>query len=46
LRSQYNLWYVPTNRVKDGTFRKVEIRSKNGYKIQSRAGYYAIAHQD
>jgi len=44
LRSQYNIGYVPTNRVKDGTFRKVEIRSKGGYKIQSRSGYYAVAH--
>jgi len=24
----------------------VEIRSKAGYKVQSRAGYYAISHQD
>ena len=44
LRSQYNIGYVPTNRAKDGTFRKVEIKAKNkDYKIQSRAGYYAIA---
>ncbi len=46
LRSQYSIGYVPTNRAKDGTFRKVEIRSKGGYKIQGRAGYYAVAHQD
>jgi VWFA-related protein len=45
LRSQYNIGYVPTNRNKDGGFRKVEIRSKAGYKVQSRAGYYAVAHQ-
>ena len=38
LRSQYNIGYMPTNRNKDGTFRKVEIRSKGGYKIQSRSG--------
>jgi len=44
LRSQYSVGYVPTNRNKDGSFRKVEIRSKGGYKIQSRAGYYAMAH--
>ena len=41
LRSQYNIGYTPSNAVLDGTFRKVEIRSKNGYKIQARAGYYA-----
>jgi len=47
LRSQYNIGYVPTNRTKDGTFRKVEIRANNsGYKIQSRAGYYAVAKRD
>ena len=46
LRSQYNVGYAPSNRNKDGSFRKVEIRSKAGYKVQSRAGYYAIAHQD
>jgi VWFA-related protein len=47
LRSQYNIGYVPTNRAKDGTFRKVEIKASNGgYKIQSRAGYYAIAKRE
>src|SRR5262250_3440854 len=44
LRSQYNIGYTPSNSTLDGTFRKVEIRSKQGYKIQSRSGYYAIAH--
>jgi VWFA-related protein len=43
LRSQYNIGYTPTNKAKDGTFRKVEVRSKGGYKIQARTGYYAIA---
>ena len=42
LRSQYNIGYVPTNLTKDGGFRKIEIRSNDGYKIQSRSGYYAI----
>lgn len=42
LRSQYNIGYVPTNLTKDGGFRKIEIRSKEAYKIQSRSGYYAI----
>jgi VWFA-related protein len=45
LRSQYNLGYTPTNSTQDGTFRKIELRSKQGYKIQSRSGYYAIAHK-
>ena len=39
LRSQYNIGYTPTNEKKDGTYRKVEIKSKQGYKIQARAGY-------
>ena len=42
LRSQYNIGYVPTNLTKDGGFRKIEIRSKEAYKIQSRSGYFAI----
>src|SRR5215469_2541155 len=45
LRSQYNIVYTPTNNKLDGTFRKIEIHAKQGYKIQSRNGYYAIAHQ-
>lgn len=46
LRSQYNIGYTPTNEKKDGTYRKVEIKSKQGYKIQARAGYYAGKEQD
>jgi VWFA-related protein len=44
LRSQYNIGYTPTNNKLDGTFRKIEIHAKGGYKIQARSGYYAIAH--
>ena len=44
LRSQYNLGYTPTNGKLDGTFRKIEIHTNNkDFKIQSRAGYFAIA---
>src|SRR5579863_2147469 len=43
LRSQYNLGYTPTNTKQDGSYRKLEIKSKQNYKIQSRAGYYASA---
>jgi VWFA-related protein len=46
LRSQYNIGYAPSNSKLDGSFRKVEIRSKKGYKIQSRNGYYAVARQE
>jgi len=42
LRSQYYIGYVPTNPVKDGGYRKVEIKSEDGYKIQARSGYYAV----
>jgi VWFA-related protein len=41
MRSQYNIGYTPTNNVLDGSFRKLEIKSKEGYKLQTRAGYYA-----
>ncbi|HXU15112.1 MAG TPA: VWA domain-containing protein [Terriglobales bacterium] len=42
LRSQYNAGYVPLNPKRDGSFHKVEVRSKQGYKVQSRSGYFAI----
>jgi VWFA-related protein len=45
LRTQYGIGYVPTNSTKDGKFRKVEIRSKDGSKVQSRSGYFAVAAQ-
>src|SRR5512140_930897 len=34
LRSQYNIGYTPTNNAADGTFRKVEVKVKNGLKVQ------------
>jgi len=47
LRSQYNIGYSSSNAALDGTFRKVEIHATNkDYKIQSRAGYYAIPKRD
>ena len=46
LRSQYNVGYVPTNSVKNGGFRKVLIKSKDGYKIQARSGYFAVPQKD
>jgi VWFA-related protein len=46
LRSQYNIGYTSTNSARDGSFRKVEIKSKQSdLKIQSRSGYYAVAHE-
>lgn len=46
LRSQYSLGYTPTNLARDGTFRKIEVRSKKGYKIQARAGRFAPKGSD
>jgi len=46
LRSQYNIGYTPTNASLDGGYRKLEIKNKQGYKIQARAGYYAIRHEE
>jgi VWFA-related protein len=46
LRSQYNIGYTPTNIKLDGSYRKLEIKNKQNYKIQARAGYYAGHSQD
>jgi len=46
LRSQYNVGYVPTNLRLDGSYRKLEIKNKQNYKIQARAGYYAARSED
>jgi VWFA-related protein len=46
LRSQYNIGYVPTNAIKNGGFRRVEIRSKDGYRIQARSGYFAMPEKE
>ena len=44
LRSQYNIGYSPTNNKLDGTYRKIQIKTKTGdYKVQARQGYYAIS---
>jgi VWFA-related protein len=43
LRSQYNIGYTPANTSLDGGFRKLQVKSKQDYKIQCRAGYYATA---
>jgi VWFA-related protein len=45
LRSQYNLGYTPTNPVQDGGYRKLEVKSKENYKVQCRAGYYATPRE-
>jgi VWFA-related protein len=45
LRSQYSIGYTPTNAVRDGKFRQVEIKTKAG-KVQARKGYYATRSRD
>jgi VWFA-related protein len=42
LRSQYSIGYTPTNNKRDGSYRKVEIKTEGkDMKIQARKGYYA-----
>ena len=42
LRNQYYIGYLPTNRAKDGAWRKIEIQiRKPGVQATTRAGYYA-----
>jgi VWFA-related protein len=43
MRSQYSIAYTPTNEVKDGGYRRLEVRlSSKDLKAQARKGYYAI----
>ncbi len=43
MRSQYSIAYTPTNEVKDGSYRHLEVRLANkDLKAQARKGYYAI----
>lgn len=42
LRSQYSIAYAPSNQARDGSFRRVEVKTKNrDYRVQVRRGYYA-----
>jgi VWFA-related protein len=42
-RNYYLLGYVPSNKARDGAFRKIEVRLKDGkgLKVRARKGYYA-----
>ncbi|HYL95505.1 MAG TPA: VWA domain-containing protein, partial [Terriglobales bacterium] len=42
LRTQYSIGYTPTNAKRDGSFRRVEVKTKEGFKVQCRSGYYAL----
>lgn len=42
LRNQYSIGYSSSNPKRDGTFRKIEIKTDNkDYRVQARNGYYA-----
>jgi len=42
LRTQYLLGYTPTNNKLDGSFRRIQVKVRQGnYKIDARRGYYA-----
>jgi VWFA-related protein len=42
MRSQYALTYTPTNSARDGSFRRIEIQTRDrNLKVQARRGYYA-----
>jgi len=42
MRSQYAIGYTPTNGAKDGSFRRIEIKTNNKeWKVQARKGYYS-----
>lgn len=42
MRSQYALTYTPTNTARDGSFRRIEIHTRDrNLKVQARRGYYA-----
>ncbi|HVY94632.1 MAG TPA: VWA domain-containing protein [Bryobacteraceae bacterium] len=46
MRTQYLLGYTPTNDKKDGTFRKIDLRThEKDQKVQVRKGYYALAEK-
>jgi VWFA-related protein len=47
LRTQYLLTYSPTNRDRDGKFRKVKVKvTRKDLKVRTRRGYYAPGERD
>jgi VWFA-related protein len=42
LRSQYTIGYSPTNKARNGSYRKIKVEMKNkDYSVLTRRGYYA-----
>jgi len=47
LRTQYSLGYTPKNSNKDGSFRKIDIKTRDkDMKVQARKGYFAVAQTE
>jgi Ca-activated chloride channel family protein len=45
LRTQYALGYYPSNSLRDGRYRKIQVRtSRKDVVIRARPGYRAVAH--
>jgi VWFA-related protein len=43
MRTQYLIGYTPTNSNKDGSFRKIDLKTHDkDFKVQVRKGYYAM----
>jgi VWFA-related protein len=42
LRHHYSIGYTPADRSHKGDYRRISIRSRHGYQVRSRRGYYAI----
>jgi VWFA-related protein len=43
MRTQYLIGYTPTNEKKDGSYRKIDLRTHDrDMKVQVRKGYYAM----
>jgi len=41
LRHHYSIGYTPSDRAHDGDYRKISLKCRRGFKVQSRRGYYA-----
>lgn len=46
MRTQYAIGYTPTNARRDGSYRKIDLRTgSKDLKVQVRKGYYATDRQ-
>ena len=47
LRRQYTLGYYPQSKAKDGKYRRIQVKVKNGkFKVRARDGYFAVSAGD